>query len=117
MLELGNGKLKNLHVYSVVATTESEMAYLRRHDVEMLERDYPKFDHQIRQLARKRGLRFGLDMDEKKPPTSKTVDPHQSAASAVGMVLEKLVAMEARMDEMHAEHSSAIASLAAKVGS
>ena len=41
MLGLANGELRNKHVYTVEAVVESHLTYLRREDMEDMERDYP----------------------------------------------------------------------------
>lgn len=62
MLGLANGELRNKHVYTVEAVVESHLTYLRREDMEDMERDYPMFKAQVRQLASKRAERFGLEI-------------------------------------------------------
>ena len=62
MLGLANGELRNQHVYTVEAVTESTLTYLKLEDMEDMERDYPIFKSQVRQLASKRAERFGLEI-------------------------------------------------------
>lgn len=62
MLGLGAGDLRNQHQYSVEAMVESQLTFLRRENMEVMEEDYPMFKSQVRQLAAKRAQRFGIDV-------------------------------------------------------
>lgn len=62
LLGMGGGNIRNMHVYSVTASVESDLTFLQRDVLEGLEHDHPAFKAQVRKLAAKRATRFGVDI-------------------------------------------------------
>ena len=59
MLRVGKGALRDRHVYTVTAVTDTDCTYVTLSALQSLELLYPKFDEQIYSMALKRAERFG----------------------------------------------------------
>jgi CRP-like cAMP-binding protein len=61
-LGLGDGILRNKHIYTASCMTITQMCILKQKDLEAIERNNPTLKGQIRGLALERAERFGLDL-------------------------------------------------------
>ena len=59
VLGLGGGPLRNRHIYSAEAESETDLTFLTSTDLDEMERDYPELKKKIRRLASQRAERFG----------------------------------------------------------
>eukprot|EP01043_Picozoa_sp_COSAG02_P025711 COSAG02_NODE_1454_length_12536_cov_347.064163_5_plen_890_part_00 len=62
-LGLGDGLLRNQHIYTAKCVTVTQMCILKREDLEAIESDNPTLTGQVRGLALDRALRFGVSLE------------------------------------------------------
>lgn len=99
-LGLGDGVLRNQHIYTARCMAVTQMCVLKREDLEAIESDNPALKGQVRGLALERALRFGVDLsritltvEDSRRRLSLAMDDHEALVAADPHVAEAVSRM------------------------